>query len=75
MTTQLAGPPHPSGSRMQMRALLHVGVPYEYLEKMLKVTSAEVLGLEPGWTPKVPDTGSEHLAGSERPKMIHGADA
>ena len=48
---QFAGPPHPEGLRMLMTALLDVGVPYEYLEKMLKVTSAEVLGLEPGWTP------------------------
>jgi hypothetical protein len=54
---------------MLMTALLDVGVPYEYLEKMLKVNSAEVLGLEPGWTPALPEAAREH------PGMIHGVDA
>jgi Family of unknown function (DUF6282) len=62
---QFAGPPHPEGLRMLMAALLEVGVPYDYLEKMLKVNSAEVLGLEPGWTPALPGTTPEH------PAMIH----
>jgi hypothetical protein len=48
---QFAGPPHPEGLRMLMAALLGVGVPYEYLERMLKETPVEVLGLEPGWQP------------------------
>jgi hypothetical protein len=51
---QFAGPPHPEGLRMLMAALLGVGVPYEYLEKMLKETPVEVLGLEPGWLPATP---------------------
>jgi hypothetical protein len=63
---QFAGPPHPEGLRMLMAALLAVDVPYEYLEKMLKVNSAEVLGLEPGWTPAVP------AAAREYPAMTHG---
>ncbi len=62
---QFAGPPHPEGLRMLMAALLEVGVPYDYLEKMLKVNSAEVLGLERGWTPAVRETTPE------RPSMIH----
>jgi hypothetical protein len=66
---QFAGPPHPEGLRMLMTALLEVGVPYEYLEKMLKVTSAEVLGLEAGWIPAMPEAAREH------PGMVHGADA
>jgi hypothetical protein len=48
---QFAGPPHPEGLRMLLAALLDIGVPYEYLEKMAKQTPAEVLGLEPGWEP------------------------
>lgn len=66
---QFAGPPHPEGLRMLMTALLDVGVPYEYLEKMLKVNSAEVLGLETGWTPTMPSAATEH-----HPGMIHGVD-
>jgi hypothetical protein len=64
---QFAGPPHPEGLRMLMVALLDNGVPYEYLEKMLKINSAEVLGLEPGWTPAISQSTGEH------PAMIHGA--
>lgn len=62
---QFAGPPQPEGLRMLMAALLGVGVPYEYLEKMLKVNSAEVLGLDAGWTPADP------AAAREYPSMIH----
>jgi predicted TIM-barrel fold metal-dependent hydrolase len=51
---QFAGPPHPEGLRMLLAALLGVGVPYEYLEKMTKENPAKVLGLEPGWTPAMP---------------------
>jgi hypothetical protein len=36
---------------MLLAALLDIGVPYEYLEKMAKQTPAAVLGLEPGWAP------------------------
>lgn len=61
---QFAGPPQPEGLRMLMAALLGVGVPYEYLEKMLKVNSAEVLGLDAGWTPANPS------AARENPSMI-----
>jgi len=57
---QFAGPPHPEGLRMLMVALLDNGVPYEYLEKMLKVNSAEVLGLDPGWAPSL--TTARHPA-------------
>ena len=66
---QFAGPPQPEGLRMLMAALLGVGVPYEYLEKMLKVNSAEVLGLDAGWTPADPSAAREH------PSMIHGEGA
>lgn len=62
---QFAGPPQPEGLRMLIAALLGVGVPYEYLEKMLKVNSAEVLGLDGGWTPADPAAAREH------PSMIH----
>jgi Family of unknown function (DUF6282) len=48
---QFAGPPHPEGLRMLLAALLDVGVPYEYLEKMTKQNPAGVLGLDPGWSP------------------------
>jgi hypothetical protein len=48
---QFAGPPHPEGLRMLLAALLDVGVPYEYLEKMTKHNPVGVLGLEPGWSP------------------------
>jgi hypothetical protein len=36
---------------MLLAALLDIGVPYEYLEKMAQQTPVEVLGLEPGWSP------------------------
>jgi Family of unknown function (DUF6282) len=55
---QFAGPPHPEGLRMLLAALLDVGVPYEYLEKMAKDTPVAVLGLEPGWAPP-PDPGAD----------------
>lgn len=51
---QYAGPTHPDGLRMLFAALLDNGVPYEYLERMAKVTPERVLGLEPGWTPAMP---------------------
>jgi hypothetical protein len=38
---------------MLLAALLDIGVPYEYLEKMAQQTPAEVLGLEPGWSPPI----------------------
>lgn len=50
---QFAGPPHPEGLRMLLAALLDVGVPYEYLEKMTKRNPERVLGLEAGWTPAI----------------------
>ncbi len=62
---QFAGPPHPEGLRMLMAALLGVGVPYEYLEKMLKQNPVEVLGLDAGWTPAVTST-------PEHPSMVQG---
>jgi hypothetical protein len=51
---QFAGPPHPEGLRMLLTALLKVGVPFEYLEKMTRINPERVLGLEPGWTPATP---------------------
>jgi hypothetical protein len=51
---QYAGPPHPEGLRMLLAALLELGVPYEYLEKMTRINSERVLGLEPAWSPAVP---------------------
>ncbi|HLI42381.1 MAG TPA: DUF6282 family protein [Streptosporangiaceae bacterium] len=48
---QFAGPPHPEGLRMLLAALIDLGVPYEYLEKMAKQTPALLLGLDPGWSP------------------------
>jgi hypothetical protein len=57
---QFAGPPHPEGLRMLLAALLSLGVPYEYLEKMTKRTPVEVLGLEPGWTPAAPVDLPDH---------------
>ena len=63
---QFAGPPHPEGLRMLMAALLGVGVPYEYLERMLKETPVEVLGLEPGWQP---------AATAAFPAMVHDGDS
>lgn len=62
---QFAGPPHPEGLRMLLAALLDVGVPYAYLEKMTKENPAGVLGLDPGWAPK-----SEP---SVHPAMVPGA--
>ncbi len=43
---QMYGPPHPEGIRMGVAALLGAGVPYEYLEKMSKITPAKLLNLE-----------------------------
>jgi hypothetical protein len=51
---QYAGPPHPEGLRMLLAALLDLGVPYEFLERMTKVNPASVLGLEAGWVPAMP---------------------
>lgn len=48
---QFAGPPHPEGLRMLLAALLELGVPYDYLEKMTKRNCEQVLGLEPGSSP------------------------
>ena len=62
---QFAGPPHPEGLRMLIAALLGVGVPFDYLEKMLKQNPVEVLGLDQGWAPAMP-------AGPEHPVMVHG---
>lgn len=42
---QISGPPHPEGIRMMLAALIGEGVPYEYLEKMVKETPAKLLGL------------------------------
>jgi hypothetical protein len=39
---------------MLLTALLKVGVPFEYLEKMTRINPERVLGLEPGWTPAAP---------------------
>jgi Family of unknown function (DUF6282) len=63
---QFAGPPHPEGLRMLLAALLEVGVPYEYLEKMAKQNPVAVLGLESGWSPS---------AGALQPGSdpVHGA--
>jgi hypothetical protein len=36
---------------MLLAALLSVGVPFEYLEKMTKQTPAGVLGLDGDWSP------------------------
>jgi hypothetical protein len=51
---QFAGPPHPEGLRMLLAALLDVGVPYEFLEKMTTHNPVRVLGLDRGWTPAAP---------------------
>jgi Family of unknown function (DUF6282) len=48
---QYAGPPHPEGLRMLLAALLELGVEYDHLEKMTRINSERVLGLEPGWSP------------------------
>lgn len=42
---QGSGPPHPEGLRMLVFSLLDEGVPYEYLEKMLKVNPSFLCGL------------------------------
>jgi hypothetical protein len=42
---QGSGPPHPEGLRMMVFSLLDEGVPYEYLEKMLKQNPAFLCGL------------------------------
>jgi predicted TIM-barrel fold metal-dependent hydrolase len=59
---QFAGPPHPEGLRMLLAALLELGVPYDYLEKITKRNCEQVLGLEPGWSPApsvlAPDTAT-----------------
>jgi hypothetical protein len=47
---QFAGPPHPEGLRMLLAALLELGVPYGYLEKMTTFNCEQVLGLEPNWS-------------------------
>jgi hypothetical protein len=52
---------------MLMAALLGVGVPYEYLERMLKETPVEVLGLEPGWQPAATTL-------RDFPTMLHEAE-
>ncbi|MBI3648269.1 MAG: hypothetical protein HY240_05935 [Actinobacteria bacterium] len=59
---QYAGPPHPEGLRSLLAALLDLGVPYEYLEKMTTRNPERVLGLEPGWTPAVPVSLPDHRA-------------
>lgn len=66
---QYAGPPHPEGLRMLLAALLELGVPYEYLEKMAKETPAQVLGLEPKWTSPAPVPAPEGHASAPRPPM------
>jgi hypothetical protein len=43
---QVAGPPQPEGLRMLLSSLLGEGVPYEHLEKMMKVNPAKLLGLD-----------------------------
>jgi len=43
---------------MLLAALLELGVPYEYLEKMAKETPAKVLGLDPDWRPSPAPTPS-----------------
>ena len=66
---QFAGPPHPEGLRMLLAALLDIGVPYEYLEKMAKQTPVEVLGLEPGWSPPARPRPGQATAG-RRPSPV-----
>ena len=46
---QFAGLPHPESLRMLLAALIDIGVPQEYLEKMAKQTPA-LLGLDPDWS-------------------------
>jgi hypothetical protein len=60
---QYAGPPHPEGLRMLLAALLELGVPFEYLEKITKYNCEQVLGLEPNWSsvpPQASGSTSEH---------------
>lgn len=64
---QFAGPPHPEGLRMLLAALLSVGVPFEYLEKMTKDNPAGVLGLDPGWTPSASVDLPDHREAQPRP--------
>ena len=47
---QFAGPPHPEGLRMLLAALIDIGVPQEYLEKMAKQTPAAAARPRPGWS-------------------------
>jgi hypothetical protein len=42
---QVYGPPPPEGIRMAVAAFLQEGVPYEYLEKMMKINPAKLLNL------------------------------
>jgi hypothetical protein len=44
---QASAPPHPEGLRMLIAALLDLGVPYSHLSKMMRVTPALLLGLDP----------------------------
>lgn len=60
---QFAGPPHPEGLRMLLAALLDIGVPYEYLEKMTKHNPVQVLGLETSWAPAATASGPAGTAG------------
>jgi Family of unknown function (DUF6282) len=46
---QISAAPHPEGLRMMSATLLDEGVPYEYLERMLKTNPARLLGLEERW--------------------------
>jgi hypothetical protein len=66
---QFAGPPHPEGLRMLLAALLDIGVPYEYLEKMAKQTPVAVLGLEPGWSPPPERAAEPGLASPVAPSQ------
>jgi len=60
---QYAGPPHPEGLRMLLAALLELGVPYDYLDKITHHNCEAVLGLEPGWVPAVSSATSAPTAG------------
>jgi len=64
---QYAGPPHPEGLRMLLAALLELGVPYEYLEKMTTYNCEQVLGLEPNWSAGAPPAGAGGLEGANAP--------
>jgi hypothetical protein len=52
---------------MLLAALLDIGVPHEFLEKMAKQTPVEVLGLEPGWAPPAAAPGPAATAGPPTP--------